>query len=226
MFGFLFRTPVFQLIIQSDWMTIFVLSSLFVLSIFCIWIVICKILNIRKQKRAMYFLLQEIKQIKSFNELLTVSKKFKECAGGRLLVNGLKELKKLSEQKEGKLSLQEIEYLQLMLDQILDTVLIEEERYLPVLGTSAAVSPLIGLFGTIWGLVDAFVSISQEKSADISVVAPGIAKALTTTLAGLIVAIPALIFFHYFSNELRKLEQQLISISDRFLNIIKQSFVQ
>ena len=102
----------------------------------------------------------------------------------------------------------------------------ENESYLPILGTSAAVSPLVGLFGTVWGLIHSFVNISQEKSADISVVAPGIAEALTTTLAGLMVAIPAMIAFHYFSNELRKQEQQLDHLADKYLSIIKKTFLK
>ena len=104
--------------------------------------------------------------------------------------------------------------------------MIESETYLPILGTSAAASPLVGLFGTVWGLIHAFVNISQEKSADIAVVAPGIAEALTTTLAGLIVAIPAMIAFNYFSNELRKQEQQLSHLTDRYLSILKQTYLK
>jgi len=102
----------------------------------------------------------------------------------------------------------------------------EGEKYLPILGTSAAVAPLVGLFGTIWGLCHAFVRISQLKTADIAVVAPGIAEALLTTLAGLVVAIPAMIFFHYFSNKLRKLEGHIIIVSDSFFDSVRRIFIK
>ena len=184
----------------------------------------------------MKLLRSQMKRARTFRDLVAIGKEFREYAGGRFLVKSLAELKDLmeideekvvsgGEKEKSKLSPRDVEYLHILLEQSLDQILAEEERYLPVLGTSAAASPLIGLFGTVWGLVHAFVDISQSKSADISVVAPGIAEALTTTLAGLIVAIPALMFFHYFSNELRKLEQSLWVMSDKFLNVVKQTFL-
>ena len=72
-----------------------------------------------------------------------------------------------------------------------------------MLSVSAAVSPLLGLFGTVWGLVHAFVRIGELQTADIATVAPGIAEALITTLAGLMVAIPALVMYHYVANKIR-----------------------
>jgi len=226
MFDFFFKAPAWTLVVQADIMTKLVLFFLFTLSVFCLWIVICKFLALRKQRRAMSFLRAEISRVSSFDDLLEMSKRFRESpyaetAGGRFLVASLRELKKMLS-VDGEKS-PNFEHLQILLDQSLDHVLAEEEEYLPVLGTSAAVAPLIGLFGTVWGLVHAFVSISQSKSADISVVAPGIAEALITTLGGLAVAIPALIFFHYFSNEMRKLELQLTNVSDRFLVVVKKT---
>ncbi len=141
----------------------------------------------------------------------------------------LKKLKSFLDEQQGdvkKLLGKDIEELDLLLSQEVDILTVEQESYLPVLGTSASVAPLIGLFGTIWGLVNAFVSISQEKSADIAVIAPGIAAALLTTLAGLVVAIPAMIMFNYFSNELRKLEGQLFNLQDLFLVMVKKTFVK
>ena len=236
MFGFIFKSPAWQLVAQSDLMTKFVLLFLFGLSIFCTWIVICRYINVRREKKAMKLMNSQMKRARTFHDLVAIGKEFREYAGGRFLIRSLAELKDLmqideeifissDEKEKTKLSQRDVEYLHILLEQSLDQVLVEEERYLPVLGTSAAASPLIGLFGTVWGLVHAFVDISQSKSADISVVAPGIAEALTTTLAGLIVAIPALIFFHYFSNELRKLEQNLWVVSDKFLNVVKRTFL-
>ena len=114
------------------------------------------------------------------------------------------------------------DYLEVLVSQHIGTLMLEEECYLPLLGSSAAVSPLIGLFGTIWGLIHAFLDISKEKSADISTVAPGIAEALITTLAGLVVAIPAMIAFHYFSHELRRIESQLLDIGEMLLILTVQ----
>jgi len=228
--SFLFSSTAWHLVLQSDLMTKLVLFSLFSLSVLCIAIIIFKFITIRNQRRKVYQLLLKVRHVKTFAALIEVSKEFKDNVGGRFLMQNLNELHELlkDSNKEGraaKLTLEQMEFLELSVDQSVDQLLMEEEVYLPVLGTSAAVSPLIGLFGTVWGLIHAFINISQEKSADISVVAPGIAEALTTTLAGLIVAIPAMVAFHYFSNELRKLEQQLEILSGRFYNIVKQNFL-
>jgi len=237
MINFLFSAPAWQLVAQADIMTKFVLFSLFLLSVFCVWVILSKFFALHREKKLLQQLQVDMKGARTFDDLLELSKTYQNSSAGRFLIRVLAELKELLHtqkritgvEQEGEkicLTIQDVEHLQLLVDQSLDHIISQEEQYLPVLGTSAAVAPLIGLFGTVWGLVHAFVDISQQRSADISVVAPGIAEALTTTLAGLIVAIPALIFFHYFSNELRKLELKLLSVSDRFLNIIKQTFVK
>jgi biopolymer transport protein TolQ len=227
MFDFLFKSPAWQLIAQSDWMTKLVLLILFSVSVVCIAIVIFKLKTIKKDKIDLLKLLKDLKNTKTFEDLLTIVQKNKNTIGAKFLEENLNDLKNILQMNgESKINSQNIEYLELIADQHVDKFLIESENYLPILGTSSAVAPLMGLFGTVWGLIHSFVNISQEKSADISVVAPGIAEALTTTLAGLIVAIPAMIAFNYFSNEIRKQEQQFSHITDRYLNIVKQTYLK
>lgn len=72
------------------------------------------------------------------------------------------------------------------------------ERYMPWLGTTASVSPFIGLFGTVWGVMDAFSGLNTAGAASLRAVAPGIAEALITTAMGLFAAIPAVIAYNYF----------------------------
>jgi biopolymer transport protein ExbB len=76
------------------------------------------------------------------------------------------------------------------------------ERNLNVLGTMAAIAPLIGLLGTVWGIMRAFQNMAQTGSAAPTVVAAGVAEALITTAAGLIVAVPALILYNHFSRRM------------------------
>ncbi len=225
MFDFLFKSPAWQLIAQSDWMAKLILLSLFILSIICIAIIAFKYSNLKKEKKILGDLFDQIRKAKSFQEIIEIAKEQQDSIGGKFLTKNLAELKTTLE-KDQKLSLQDFENYELFVNQIIDQLILEAELYLPILGTSAAVSPLVGLFGTVWGIIHSFVNISQEKSADIAVVAPGIAEALITTLAGLVVAIPAMIAFNYFSNELRKMEQQINQISENFLKIAKQTFVK
>ena len=90
---------------------------------------------------------------------------------------------------------------------------------------SAAVGPLLGLLGTVWGLVHSFIDISQKQSADIVTVAPGIAEALITTIAGLLVAIPAVMLFYYVLSKVKAIESQLYMIADRVVLVARNLVV-
>jgi biopolymer transport protein TolQ len=91
------------------------------------------------------------------------------------------------------------------------------ESGLGVLATIGAASPFIGLFGTVWGIMNAFRSIAQMKDTNLAVVAPGIAEALFATALGLMAAIPAVIFYNKFSGDAQKLGSQLDGIMDEAL---------
>lgn len=91
------------------------------------------------------------------------------------------------------------------------------EKYIPILATITSVSPFLGLLGTVWGIMEAFLEIKRTGSAHISVLAPGIADALITTIAGLLVAIPSLIFHNYFINEINRYD----SLCAEFLKDVK-----
>lgn len=83
------------------------------------------------------------------------------------------------------------------------------ERRLGLLATTGSVSPFFGLLGTVWGVMSAFLAMGLHSSASLAVVAPGIAEALITTIAGLAAAIPAVIAFNYFQGRVRGLGDEL-----------------
>lgn len=234
---YFFSTPAWQLIAQSDWMSKFVLFSLLMLSILCIAIVVNKFMVLREQRQRLDGFYHQLKSIRSFDDMLQLLRTDQESLGAEVTNAILGELNSILKNEKGDvvglahrssahgvLTDGETERLEMVSEHTVENLVLTCENQLPFLGVAGAVSPLLGLFGTVWGLIHAFINISQEKSADIAVVAPGIAEALITTLAGLVVAIPALVFFHYFSNEIRKMEQQLLSIADVTLMIIKRTF--
>jgi biopolymer transport protein TolQ len=227
----IFKTAAWQLVAQTDWMCKLVLMSLFLLSVYCVAVITLKLIMFRRQRLLMFTFMQRTKQARQLTDLIVIGKEMQECLGAKLLGHSFDELKRILEQnKSGEqaavLLPHDVEYLELMVGQRVDALVLEEESYLPMLGSSAAVSPLIGLFGTIWGLIHAFIDISRERSADIATVAPGIAEALITTLAGLVVAIPAMIAFHYLSHELRKFEFQLVETGEHFIALAKYSLIK
>lgn len=98
------------------------------------------------------------------------------------------------------------------------------ERGMSWLATTAGVTPFIGLFGTVWGIIDAFSNLGTAGAASLRAVAPGIAEALITTAAGLFAAIPALIAYNYFLQDIRELAQRLDSFAMEFAAQIEKTF--
>jgi biopolymer transport protein TolQ len=98
------------------------------------------------------------------------------------------------------------------------------EKGMSWLATTAGVTPFIGLFGTVWGIIDAFSGLGSSGSASLRAVAPGIAEALVTTAAGLFAAIPALIAYNYFLQDIRDLAQRLDTFALEFAAQIDKTF--
>ncbi len=94
------------------------------------------------------------------------------------------------------------------------------EEGLPFLATTGSVAPFFGLLGTVWGIMDAFLSIGLRGSGNINVVAPGVAEALITTIAGLAVAIPAVIGYNYFVSQIKEIGDELGHFSSELINVI------
>ena len=88
------------------------------------------------------------------------------------------------------------------------------------LATVGSTAPFIGLFGTVWGIMNSFQSIAISRNTSLAIVAPGIAEALFATALGLLAAIPAVVAYNKFNNDLLKYSQKLENFSKRFLSII------
>lgn len=99
-------------------------------------------------------------------------------------------------------------------------------QMVPFLATTGNTAPFIGLFGTVWGIMNSFRSIGLKGSANLAVVAPGISEALIATAAGLAVAIPAVIAFNHFNQKVRVIETELHSFSADLLNIIERDILR
>jgi biopolymer transport protein TolQ len=98
------------------------------------------------------------------------------------------------------------------------------ERHVPFLATTASITPFIGLFGTVWGIIAAFEGIAQTSSTNLAVVAPGISEALIATAAGLFAAIPAVYFYNHFANQVKVFATEMDDFALEFLNIAERNF--
>jgi biopolymer transport protein TolQ len=97
------------------------------------------------------------------------------------------------------------------------------ERNMSILATTAGVSPFIGLFGTVWGIIDAFQQLGTAGAASLRAVAPGISEALITTAMGLFAAIPAYIFYNIFGSAIKEFAARMEDFMLEFLNLTERS---
>jgi biopolymer transport protein TolQ len=114
----------------------------------------------------------------------------------------------------------QVEALRLLLDAQTNAERDGLSRFIPTLGTIGSVSPLIGLLGTVLGVIDAFVGIATKGSGNIGAVAPGVAEALVATAAALSVAIPAVFGYNFFANRLNRLESELDGFGSSVIALI------
>ena len=119
-----------------------------------------------------------------------------------------------------------IDNIKRALRRAINTEITQMIQMVPFLATTGNTTPFIGLFGTVWGIMNSFHGIGQKGSASLAVVAPGISEALVATAAGLAAAIPAVIAFNFFMSKIRTIETELHSFSADLLNIIERDIVR
>jgi biopolymer transport protein ExbB/TolQ len=230
MFSFLSGSTLWHLILQSDAVSWAVLIFLLLLSVVCWTLFFYKVILLRIKKRQLHKAFERMETVDNLQEFITVASGYMGTLPGYFLSKNLSFIKMpLETNKEQGLqtmSVAQWEIVQHHMYQLIDEMMFKEEGYLPLFSTTAAISTLLGLFGTIWGLVNAFVGISEKQAADITAVAPGIAQALTTTLAGLMVAIPAIILLNYLQSQARTMEHQLTTFADRVGFVIQRFLVR
>ncbi len=218
-----------DLISSTDWVTKAILLLLLGMSVVSWALSIYKKMLISSKIKSLKQAQALLQNVKGIDDLFARTGVIQDTFAGELIMYFLVDFKKLLKMYEsgsGSFSDKDWYLLQSSINQRIDEALMQEESLLPVLQTNAQSAPLVGLFGTVWGLIHAFIGIAQQKSADIAAVAPGIAEALITTLGGLIVAIPALVMFNYLTGEMRKLEEEIVRVSDTSLWIMRGIMVQ
>ena len=107
-----------------------------------------------------------------------------------------------------------------MLETSIEKQMTKLEKGFTFLATVGSTAPFIGLFGTVWGIMNSFQSIAISRNTSLAIVAPGIAEALFATALGLLAAIPAVVAYNKFNNDSKKYSQKLENFSKRFLSII------
>ena len=129
-----------------------------------------------------------------------------------------------AEAKADEGGLGDIESLERALSRARTMAITEMENKVPFLATTASAAPFIGLFGTVWGIMNSFRNIGAKGAANLATVAPGIAEALVATAIGLVAAIPAVMGYNYLSRRIRVISAEMETFTNDFLNIIRRRF--
>ncbi len=210
-----------HLFLSADWVVKIVMLGLLGASVWCWAIIVDKSMLYGRAGRQMNAFERVFWSGQSLEDLYQQMQERPSMGLASIFVAAMKEWKRSHEQNAAS-------YLgvQARLDKVLDVAITREseglERRLGFLATVASASPFVGLFGTVWGIMNSFTSIAASKSTNLAVVAPGIAEALFATALGLLAAIPATIAYNKLSGDSNKLISRLESFADEFSTILSR----
>ena len=205
--------------LKSDWVVKFVIILLVIFSIQSWKTIIQKILLINKLKKISKKFENHFWSGVSLDELYKQIDEFDQESFSNIFRNIMNEYEKSRIQKN-KIDSAFIQRLYTSLDLSIAVEDTNLNKGLSFLASSGSVAPFIGLFGTVWGIMNSFQAIAIAQNTNLAVVAPGIAEALFATALGLLAAIPAVVAYNKFNNDARKYSEKLENFSKRFLTII------
>jgi biopolymer transport protein TolQ len=200
-----------DLMLGSSGMVLVVLLMLIVAS-FAVWVIwFLKIFQLGRLRSAQHRFEVETGKAVTAEQLLTLATRHPDAPGARV-VNELGRRQRVAGPN-----------IELLKSVAKRAIVAEQQRVsvlMPTLSSIASASPFIGLFGTVWGIMDAFLKIGVEKSASLPVVAPAIGEALIATAFGLVAAIPATIGFNYIDQRIQDLLGELDASSDGWVETV------
>ena len=227
-----------QMILHAGLMVRFVLLLLLFFSIASWAIIFTKYRMVKKARRESEKFLEQFWNSRSLSEAFQATKSFKQSPVARVFRVAYVELKNLNKSQEpssgedmaGDVSLSQrmvaVDNIKRALLRAANMELTGLAKALPFLATTGNTTPFIGLFGTVWGIMNAFRGIGLRGSASLAVVAPGISEALIATAAGLAAAIPAVVAYNHFNNKLKVIQSEMENFSADFLNLIERDLIK
>ncbi len=226
-----FHGSVLGMILDAGLMVKFVLLILLVLSVISWTIIFLKFRYYRKINKENEAFDSEYQRSSKLSDVLPASKKYSFSTTAEVFRVGYTELTKMNKPSKDaargdEINLSSLDNVERALNRASNTEMTKLESALGFLATTGSASPFIGLFGTVWGIMETFQSIGARGSATLAVVAPGISEALIATAAGLAAAIPAVIFYNYFLNKSKTMVQEMDNFADEFLNIVERYLIR
>ena len=234
-----FHGSLFDMVVQAGFVVQLVLLLLLIFSVISWAIILMKYFNIRKVKKENEFFLGSYMRSSKLSEMFLDAKKYRNSTLAEVFRTGYTELMKLTKTARGNppgkdapeaggqaLEIAGIDSVERAMNRACGEQTTKLEKALGFLATTGSASPFIGLFGTVWGIMDTFKGIGARGSATLAVVAPGISEALIATAAGLAAAIPAVIYYNYYLNGIKTMTLDMDNFASELLNIIERYYVK
>ena len=223
-----YQGEVWQLLTNTGPVARIVLLMLLGFSILSWAIIIRKFRIFRAAQHESLEFLKVFRQSKKLSEIRAFCRTLKESPLPEVFQSGYREIESQATMTEnpGKPRIRSLEAVRRALQIGASTELGRLEQWLVWLATTGGVTPFVGLFGTVWGIIDAFHGLATAGTATLHSVAPGIAEALITTAAGLFAAIPAVIAYNIFLQRIKEFGTQMDDFSLEFLNMTERYFTE
>lgn len=203
-----------------------VLLLLLVFSVLSWAIIFHKYKSFKGARHASQEFLKAFRQGKKLSEIRARCTTLKASPLVEVFLGGYREIENqaVASEHPGKPQIRSLDAVQRALQIAASAELRRMEQWLSWLATTGAVTPFVGLFGTVWGIIDAFHGLGTAGTASLRSVAPGISEALVTTAAGLFAAIPAVIAYNQFVQRLKEFGAQMDDFALEFLNMTERHF--
>jgi biopolymer transport protein TolQ len=227
------------LLLRSTWVARAVLTTLALFSVASWGIIFQKLFSFRRVERQTSSFLDVFRKSNKFSEVQAVCKQLELSPLVGIFQSGYAELNAQLRQTSnpadktvvhnpgappGRPTLKSLQALDRALLRATGAEVTKLERRVPFLATTASITPFIGLFGTVWGIIIAFQMIGRTGSTSLQDVGPGIAEALIATAAGLFAAIPAVYFYNHLTHRVKIFASQMDDFALEFLNIAERNF--
>jgi biopolymer transport protein TolQ len=223
-----YQGEVWQLLTNTGPVARLVLLLLLAFSILSWAIIFLKFRTFRAAQRESVEFLKVFRQSKKLSEIRAFCRTLKESPLPEVFQSGYREIEAQATMTEnpGKPRIRSLEAVRRALQIGASTEMGRLEQWLVWLATTGAVTPFVGLFGTVWGIIDAFHGLATAGTASLHSVAPGIAEALITTAAGLFTAIPAVIAYNIYLQRIKEFGTQMDDFALEFLNMTERYFTE
>ncbi len=208
-----------SLFFRADIVVKLVILILFASSIFSWTIIIHKIRLFRSLKEISKQFEEEFWSGRSIKEITSSTRELPESPIKYVFNEAVDEIEKSNQETTKKID-SLVDRLNRVMEAAIDFQNEKLSEYFSYLATIGATTPFIGLFGTVWGIMNSFQSIAISRNTSLAIVAPGIAEALFATALGLLAAIPAVVAYNKFNSDSRRYFSRIENFSKRFLSII------